>query len=78
MSAKNQGDGYLAPECLYTLEGFRHASGISNTRIHEARQRGITANWIKVGRRKYIKGVDAIAFILRLAEVGTDGECVPS
>jgi hypothetical protein len=59
---------FIAPELLYSLRGFQSASGVNATRIREARKRGIELPSLIVGKRKFIRGVDAIAFIERLAE----------
>jgi hypothetical protein len=59
---------YIAPERLYSLAGFRAASGVSETRMREARMQGIEIPMLVVGKRKFIRGVDAISFIERLAE----------
>jgi hypothetical protein len=58
---------YIAPERLYTLRGFREASGISPTRMRDARLRGIEVPMLTVGKRKFVRGHDAIAYIERLA-----------
>jgi hypothetical protein len=58
---------FIAPERLYTLRGFREASGFSQTRMREARLRGIELPTLSVGRRKFVRGTEAIAFIERLA-----------
>lgn len=67
--SKAREPSHIAPDYLYTLKGFQAVSGISPTRIREARRRGVEVNWINVGRRKFLRGVDAIAFILELAEL---------
>jgi len=58
---------FLDPACLYTYSGFIKCSGISKSRIREARLRGIKLPAMKVGKRLYIRGRDGIAFIERLA-----------
>jgi hypothetical protein len=60
---------FIAPERLYSLRGFIAASGISETRIRKARRQGIELPSITAGRRKFIRGSSAIAYIERLAEV---------
>lgn len=66
--AKQQQEGptFIRPDCLYSLAGFRRSSGISATRMREARKAGIVPRTIEVGRRKFIRGSDAIEFIERL------------
>lgn len=56
---------FIAPERLYTLRGFYEASGISQTRVREARLHGITLPMLSVGKRKFVRGSDAIAYIER-------------
>ena len=58
-----KGLSFIAPERLYTLKGFRAASGVSATRMREACRAGIALPTLEVGRRKFIRGVDAIAYI---------------
>ncbi len=58
---------FLAPERLYSLRGFQEAAGISMTRMREGRQVGVDLPRMKVGRRVFIKGADAIAYLERLA-----------
>jgi hypothetical protein len=57
---------------LYTLRGFQVASGISSTRMRSARQQGVVCPMLEVGRRKFIRGSDAINYIERLAELVED------
>ena len=54
---------------LYTVKGFHAASGISETRLREARRIGVDIPSIDVGRRRFYRGADVIAFIERLAAV---------
>jgi hypothetical protein len=58
---------YIAPERLYSLKGFQAAAGVSATRMREARQAGIHLPTIEVGRRKFVRGSDAIDYLERLA-----------
>lgn len=64
---------FIAPERLYTLAGFHEASGISKTRMRQARQQDVTPVVLRVGRRQFIRGSDAIAYIERLAELSGTG-----
>ncbi len=59
---------FLDPTRLYSLQGFIADAGISSNRIHHARKAGIELPMLAVGRRKYIRGADAIAYVERLAE----------
>lgn len=63
---------FIDPNRLYTLKGFYIASGISHTRRREARVQEIELPTLSVGRRKFVRGTDAIAFIERLAKLGQD------
>jgi len=60
---------FIAPERLYTLNGFQVASGIAATRRREARLRGVHLPTLNVGKRKFVRGVDAIAYIEELARL---------
>ena len=64
---------FIAPERLYTLKGFIAASGISATRMREARRAGITIPTLETGRRKFIRGSDAIEYIERLSRLNGTG-----
>jgi hypothetical protein len=59
---------YIAPERLYSLRGFQAAAGVSSTRMREARRAGVTLPTLEVGRRKFVRGSDAIAYLERLAQ----------
>ncbi len=59
---------FIAPERLYTLKGFIAASGVSATRIRESRRAGVVLPMLDVGRRKFIRGSDAIEYIERLSQ----------
>lgn len=66
---RSKGPSFIAPERLYALKSFVIASGISSTRMREARRLGVLLTTIKVGRRIYVRGVDAIDYIERLAKL---------
>ena len=66
-STPRQDPSYLLPDALYKLRGFWIASGISPTRIREARRRGIELPVLNVGRRKFVRGIDAVQFVEKLA-----------
>ncbi len=59
----------IRPEDLYSMDSFIRASGITRARMREARQSGIELTVREVGKRKYVYGRDAIAYILALAEL---------
>jgi hypothetical protein len=69
MTAKTAERSYLDPDRLYTLAGFRVASGIAQTRMREARLQGVIPRQLRVGKRIFIRGRDAIEYIERLAEL---------
>jgi hypothetical protein len=60
---------FIAPERLYTLKGFMVASGVSATRMREARRAGISAPMLEVGRRKFLRGSDAIKYLEQLSQL---------
>jgi hypothetical protein len=68
-TATTKAPSFLAPERLYSLKGFQSAAGISATRMREGRQAGITLPTLEVGRRKFVRGTDAIAYLEKLAEL---------
>jgi hypothetical protein len=72
MSTKREPTSFIAPERLYTLRGFQAASGITSTRMYAARRLGIVCPMLEVGRRKFMRGADAIRFIERLAGADLD------
>ncbi len=67
MASRGEPTSFIAPERLYTLRGFQVASGISSTRMREARRAKIECPMLTVGKRKFIRGCDAIDYIARLA-----------
>ena len=60
---------YLDPERVYSLHGFQQTAGITATRMREGRLQGIDAHWIRVGRRKFIEGREAINYLKALAQL---------
>jgi hypothetical protein len=63
----------LDPRCLYSMQGFYRASGVSETRLAVAkRKHGITVPWLVVGKRKFLRGADAIRLIEQLAEISAE------
>jgi hypothetical protein len=65
---------YIDPNVLDTWNGFQIASGISATRMRQARRDGIVLPRLEVGKRKFIRGRDAIEYIERLAAQTMSGE----
>ena len=60
---------YLAPERLYTRDGFMRAAGISLSRLSDARHdHGLVPKWMTVGIKQFIHGKDAIEFICALSD----------
>jgi hypothetical protein len=68
MSKRTSEPSFVDLGRLYTLRGFQVASGISSTRMRSARLQGIVCPMLEVGRRKFIRGRDAISYIERLAK----------
>ena len=64
-------------DSLYSRRGFIAASGLSETRLREAKHAGIEPRKILVGKRVFIRGKDAIDFIERLAEHHTNAQPTP-
>jgi hypothetical protein len=60
---------FIDPDRMYTRAGFITASGIAPTRLREARLQGLEPKWLAVGRRLFVRGGDAIAFVEQLAEL---------
>jgi hypothetical protein len=55
---------------LYSLRGFYADSGVNPTRVREAARAGIKLPTLDVGKRKFVRGGDAIWFIEQLATLG--------
>ncbi len=70
-AATAQETSYIDPDRLYTLSGFIRTSGISQTRIHFARQAGVQLPRLKVGKRVFVRGADAIRYVEQLASLPT-------
>lgn len=62
---------FIDPERLYALRGFQAAAGIAPTRMREARLQGLTPTTLKVGKRVFIRGKDAIEYIEALARLSS-------
>lgn len=60
---------YIDPDRFYSREGFMSAAGLNQTRMREGRLQGVDVDWVLIGRRKYVRGADGIAYLLRLAEL---------
>lgn len=63
----------IHPNAVYPIASFREISGISETRIRLARREGIDLPTMAVGRRKFVSGEDAIAFMQKLATAPNNG-----
>ena len=59
----------IHPECLYPYAAFIRCAGVPKSKIREAHLQGLELPTIKTGRRKYVRGVDGIAFIEQLAQL---------
>jgi hypothetical protein len=62
-----QQSSFIDPHRLYSLRGFYTESGISETRRREAARAGVELETLVVGRLKYVRGRDGIAYIEKLA-----------
>lgn len=64
----------IHPDSLYTRRGFIASSGISETRLREAKQNGLECRRLWVGKRSFYRGADIILFIelLAAAEITRD------
>ena len=69
MAATTKDRSFIDPNRLYSLRGFQESSGISATRMREARHSGVDLHRIKVGRRVFVRGSDGIEYIERLARL---------
>jgi hypothetical protein len=58
---------FIDSDRLYSLSRFIRDSGLSYTRIQFAKREGIELNMVCCGRRKFVRGIDGIDFVLRLA-----------
>lgn len=65
---------FIDPHRLYTLRGFQIESGVSATRMREGRLQGLHPNLLIVGKRKFLRGVDAIQYIEKLAALPKSSE----
>lgn len=68
LSATTRCPGVIHPDSLYSRRAFITTTGLSETRLREAKKRGIQPRKIWVGKRNWIRGRDAIAFIELLAQ----------
>lgn len=59
----------IDPQQLYPLAAFYKASGISQTRVSLAARDGVRLPIVRVGRRGFVRGADAIRYIEELAEL---------
>jgi len=59
----------IHPESFYPYAAFIRCSGITKTRIREARLQGLELVTVDAGRRKFIRGIDGIEFIERLSQL---------
>jgi hypothetical protein len=60
----------ILPDALYPISAFIRASGVSKTRIREARLMGDPLPTLEYGKRLFVKGDSGIEWILRRAEAG--------
>jgi hypothetical protein len=77
LSATTRNPGAIHPDMLYSRKAFIITTGLSETRLREAKKRGIEPRRIWVGKRNWIRGKDAITFIERLAADEIQQMCRP-
>ena len=62
---------FLDANRLYSLKGFYNDSGVSPTRVREAlHKHNLRLPTLDVGKRKFVRGHEAIWYIEQLAELG--------
>lgn len=57
----------LRPEDVLPWQSFKRLTGLGDRTIREAKARGIEPAFLRVGRCKYVRGRDAIAYLETLA-----------
>lgn len=65
--SKRRPPSFIAPERMYSLQGFYDCTGITRTREREAAADGVRLEKIYVGRRAFVRGSDAIRYVEALA-----------
>ena len=63
---------FIDPHRLYTRRGFLAASGLGDNTVRTGRRKGIELLTLTVGRQRYVRGSDGIAWIERLAAANGD------
>lgn len=69
LAAAKRPTSFIDGQRLYTLKGFQEAAGIAPTRMREARLQGVVPVTLRVGKRVFIRGADAIAYVEALASL---------
>ena len=59
----------IHPGSIYPYQSFIRCGGVSKSKIREARLQGLVLKTFDTGRRKYVRGVDGIAFIEQLSKL---------
>lgn len=59
----------ISPADLYPLRSFLETAGIGRSTLRRARERGVELTMLRVGRCKYVRGADGIAFLEAAATV---------
>lgn len=67
------GEGKIADKLLLSIRQFGEVSGVGRTKIYALLKDGQLAG-VKIGRRTYIKAVDAEAWLARLPAYRPDGQ----
>jgi hypothetical protein len=68
-SLSPQSVGYIDPDRVYSLPAFYRDSGMTKSRVREARLMGHPLPTIAIGRRRLVHGRSGIEWILKLAEL---------
>ena len=63
-----------SPRRIYPRDAFVRASGISKSRLREARLMGCPLPVISLGRRQTVRGADAVQWIEQLATLMAERE----
>lgn len=66
--SRRGGPAPIAPESLYPLAEFYAAARIGRSTVNRGRELGVELKTFRVGRVKYVNGVDGIAYLKALAE----------
>ena len=69
ISATTKTPSFIDPTRLYSLRKFVIDSGISLTRIRQAKHQGIELLKVHAGKRVFVRGIDGVRFIEKLDQL---------